>query len=310
MKSSIHACAFALTFALTTSITPAQSPAPAPPADAATVAKEAKAREELLKQLGAQHSGVGRIGSRAEIEIPAGYTFFPPHGTQQLLKMWGNLVGGDEEGLIMHEDKGWSVVFEFDDVGYVKDDEKTELDADKMLKQMQDVEPELNKARKEAGLPAQHTVGFAMPPAYNEQTHNLEWAIRFTVEGEQGEFLNYHTKLLGRNGVMTATLMVEPTELKAVLPDYQKALAGYKFKGGETYAEYRKGDKVATYGLIGLVAGGTALAAGKAGLFSKLAVIVAKGGKAIIFGAVALFAAIAKFFGKLFGRREDTMREQ
>ena len=310
MRSCIHACAVALTIALGTSIAPAQSPAPAPPADAATIAKEAKAREELLKQLGAQHSGVGQIGSRAEIEVPAGYTFFPPHGTQQLLKMWGNLVGGDEEGLIMHEDKGWSVVFEFDDVGYVKDDEKSELDAAKMLKQMQDVEPALNEARKEAGLPAQHTVGFAMPPAYNERTHNLEWAIRFRVDGEQGEFLNYHTKLLGRNGVMTATLMVEPSELQAVLPDYQKALAGYKFKGGETYAEYRKGDKVATYGLIGLVAGGAALAAGKAGLFSKLGVLVAKGGKVLIFGAVAMFSGIAKIFSKLFGRREDTMREQ
>lgn len=310
MTSSIRTCAVALTIALTTSITLAQSPAAAPPADAATIAKEAKAREELLKQLGAQHSGVGQIGNRAEIEIPAGYTFFPPHGTQQLLKMWGNLVGGAEDGLIMHEDEGWSVVFEFEDVGYVKDDEKSELDADKMLKQMQGVEPALNEARKKAGLPAQHTVGFAMPPTYNEQTHNLEWAIRFTVDGEQGEFLNYHTKLLGRNGVMTATLMVEPSELKAVLPDYQKALSGYKFKGGETYAEYRKGDKVATYGLIGLVAGGAALAAGKAGLFSKIAVFVAKGGKAVIFGVVALLAGISKFFGRLFGRRDDTMREQ
>lgn len=310
MKSSIHTCALTFTVVLAASLALAQSPAPAPPADAATVAKEAKAREELLKQLGAQHSGVGQIGSRAEIEVPAGYTFFPPRGTQQLLKMWGNLVGGDEEGLLMHEGKGWSVVFEFDDVGYVKDDEKSELNADKMLKQMQDAEPELNKARKEAGLPPQHTVGFAMPPTYNERTHNLEWAIRFTVDGEQGEFLNYHTKLLGRNGVMTATLMVEPSELQAVLPDYQKALAAYKFKGGETYAEYRKGDKVATYGLIGLVAGGAALAAGKAGIFSKLGVIIAKGGKVLILGVVAFFAAIAKFFSRLSGRREDTMREQ
>lgn len=300
--------AVALLFATALSSTLAQSPAPK--AEGPSAADEAREREALMKKLGAQTSGIGKIGARAEMDVPEGYIFFPSHGTQQLLKQWGNLVGGNEDGLIMNDAKGWSVVFEFEDVGYVKDDEKSDLDAGKMLKQMHDSEPALNEARKEAGLPAQHTVGFAMPPKYNEQTHNLEWATKFTIEGEKGEFLNYHTKLLGRKGVMTATLMVEPSGLEQALPDYQKVLTGYRFNGGETYAEYRSGDKVATYGLIGLVAGGAALAAGKAGLFSKLGVLIAKGGKAVILAVAAVFGAIAKLFGKLFGRRDNSTLQE
>ena len=306
MKNRFTPLLLTLGLVLSAASLPAQSPTPKAPVSAE---EEAKQHAELLQKLGAQTSGVGSIGSRAEMDVPQGYTFFPAKGAQQLLKAWGNLVNGTEDGLLTNDEKGWSVCFEFDDIGYVKDDEKDALNADKMLKQMHDSEPALNEARKEAGLPAQHTVGFAMPPKYNEQTHNLEWAVKFTIEGQPDEYLNYHTKLLGREGVMTATLMCEPTELQSILPDYQKAIAGFRFVGGQTYAEYRSGDKLATYGLTGLVAGGAAIAASKAGLFSKLGVLIAKGGKAVILGIAAVFAGIAKFFKSIFGRKESPYQQ-
>lgn len=74
-------------------------------------------------------------------------------------------------------------------------------------------------------------------------------------------------------------------------------MTGFKFNQGETYAEFRQGDKVATYGLVGLVAGGAAFAAGKAGLFAKLGVVFAKFYKFIIAGVLALFVGIKKLFG-------------
>lgn len=64
----------------------------------------------------------------------------------------------------MNREKGWSVVFEFDDVGYVKDDDKDELNADKMMKMFKDNEPAVNEARKEAGLSAQHTLASPFLP--------------------------------------------------------------------------------------------------------------------------------------------------
>ncbi len=280
----------------------AQTPAESP--DAKPTVEQEKAQAEAMKKLGAQTSGIGRIGAHAETDIPEGYIFFPAAGTKTLLKSWGNLIGGNEEGLITSDKGNWSVLFEFDDVGYVKDADKDELNADKMLKMMQDNEPAQNEARKDAGLPASHTVGFAMPPKYNEETHNLEWAIKFTIEGQAGELLNYHTKLLGRKGVMTATLMCDPDQLEGILPDYQKLLTSYRFKGGDTYAEYRSGDKLATYGLVGLVAGGAALAAGKMGLFAKLGVFFAKFAKVIIIGVIAVGAVLKKFFSSIIFKKQ------
>jgi uncharacterized membrane-anchored protein len=293
--------ALTVALGLAAAFTSALSQSPAP--DAADLAKK---REALYKSLGGQQTGVGQIGSRAEMDIPSGYTFFPAHGAKEMLKRWGNLIDGDEDGLYINNQEGWSVYFAFSEIGYVKDDDKDSLNAEKLLKDMHDSEPASNAALKEAGLPTQHIVGFAMPPKYNDQTNNLEWAIKFTVEGKPGEFVNYRTKLLGRKGVMTATLMCDPDELQSVLPEYQRTLTGFRFKGGETYAEYKQGDKLATYGLAGLVAGGAALAAGKAGLFGKLGALIAKGGKLVIVAVVAVFAAIAKIFKSLFGRKDST----
>ena len=270
----------------------------------------AKAMEADLKRLGAQSEGKGKIGSNAEIDIPEGYLFFPAKGSREIMERSGNLVDGSEDGLIRNTQQKWSVLFSFSDEGYVKDTDKSELDADKMLKAMKDGEPAVNEALKKAGLPAQHTLGFVVPPKYNETTNNLEWAQRFTVEGQPGEFVNYNTKLLGRKGVMTATLMVDPDKLEEVLPEYQKALTGYKFLQGETYAEYRQGDKLATYGLTGLVLGGGAFAAAKMGLFAKLGMLIAKGGKAAIAGIVIVVAGIGKLLSKLFGGRNQKQFEQ
>ena len=254
-------------------------------------------REELFKKLGAKYSGTGNIGSNAEIEIPEKFAFLGPSSAQKLLELSGNLKNDSVVGLITHSDEHWSVVFEFQGDGYVKDDDKSELDAGKMMKMFKENDPEINKLRAESGLPAQHTLGFVIPPRYNSETNNLEWAIRFSTDGQPGESINQNTKLLGRRGVMHATLLCEPEQLEVVQSAYQKLLTGFKFNQGETYAEFRSGDKVATYGLVGLVAGGAAFAAGKAGLFAKLGVIFAKFAKFIIAGVVAIALGIKKLFG-------------
>ncbi len=69
----------------------------------------------------------------------------------------------------------------------------------------------------------------------------------------------------------------------------------FTWKAGESYAEFREGDKVAEYGLAALIAGGAAAVAIKTGFLAKFL-------KPIIIGVIALFGAIASFFKKLFGR--------
>jgi uncharacterized membrane-anchored protein len=105
---------------------------------------------------------------------------------------------------------------------------------------------------------------------------------------------------------MEAVLIVEPEKLTETMVDFRNVLANYSFQTGQTYAEYRSGDKVAKYGLAALVLGGAAVGAAKLGLFAWLLVFFKKGFKLIIVAVVAIIATIKKVLGKIFGRRQTS----
>ncbi|HWI58553.1 MAG TPA: DUF2167 domain-containing protein [Bacillota bacterium] len=234
------------------------------------------------------------LGSVAHIAVPEGYVFLDGKNTRAMLKASGEPVGGDELGFLRATNEHWSVYFMFRDIGYVKDDDKDKLDADKLLESIKKGTAEANKARQSAGNPPLEIVGWEIPPKYDATTHNLEWAIRATCEGET--ILNYNTRILGRKGVMSVVLVVGPEDLAQTLPSFRKLLTGYTYQTGQTYAEYRPGDKIAKYGLGALVVGGAAVGAAKLGLFAWLAVFFKKGAKLIIIGVVAVAAFIKKLF--------------
>ena len=125
-----------IAMALTAPLT-AQPTAPAP---AAPPTEQAAAEEnpfvKLIQTLDWKTSGKGNIGSNATIEIPAGYRYTDSSGTIELMEFYGNLTSGKELGYLSPEDFSWFAIFEFDEVGYVKDDEKDQLDADKILEEL------------------------------------------------------------------------------------------------------------------------------------------------------------------------------
>jgi uncharacterized membrane-anchored protein len=235
----------------------------------------------------------------AELDVPAGYAFLDGKDARTILKAMGNFPTDQEVGFLAPTSMVWFVVFEFDPVGYVKDDDKDKLDADKMLASVKKGTEHANKEREKMGVAPLNIIGWDQPPHYNAETHNLEWSIRAESEGEA--VVNHNTRLLGRRGVMRVTLVGDPKELAAAMPDFKNVLAGYTFQTGNTYAEYKQGDKIAKYGLAALVVGGAAVGAAKLGLFAWLAVVLKKGFKVVIIAVVAVAVAIKKFFGKLFG---------
>jgi len=83
-------------------------------------------------------------------------------------------------------------------------------------------------------------------------------------------------------------------------------LAGYSFSTGQTYAEYRPGDKVAKIGLAALVLGGAAVGAAKLGLFGPLLLFIKKAWKIVVVGVAALAASLKKFVARLFGGKSQT----
>lgn len=249
----------------------------------------------------------GHLASIASLRVPDGCRFTEGKGAKTFMEATENPPSGDEVGVLLcdgalkadsTEASRWFVVFEYDESGYVKDNEKTELDADKILATLREGQAEGNKERRTRGWEELTLDGWIKPPYYDQTTHNLTWATRILAQGDTT--VNHSVRLLGRSGVLKADLVISPSGFEAALPQFDAVVGGTTFTPGQRYAEWREGDKVATYGLTALVAGGAGAAAMKLGLFGKLwkviAGIIAAAGKAIVAGVVALGAWIRSLF--------------
>lgn len=244
--------------------------------------------DKLIDSLDWNTGGTGNVGRHATIQVPEGYRYTGSAGTIKLMEFYGNLTRGSELGYLSPDTFEWFAVFEFDDVGYVKDDEKDELDPDAILKQLQEGQARANTELARRGMPTLLVEGWQTPPFYNPDTKNLEWAIHLR-SSDGGQVVNYKTKILGRRGVMDIVLVCDESQLGAVIPEYQNLLKGFTFNKEESYAAFQKGDKIAEYGLTGLIVGGSLLAAAKSGLLTKL-------WKPIAAGAVVVGVALKRLF--------------
>lgn len=271
--------------------------------------------DELRKSTGIEWQmgpSVGRIGTIAEIQIPEGFVFTEARGTKKFMELTHNPSGPAELGTMLPIPNGtdmWFVVFSYESIGHVKDDERDKLDADALLSTLKEGTERSNEERERRGWGKLELVGWEKPPFYDPKTNNLTWATigRSTggagKDGEQGEThaesVNWSTRLLGRTGAMSVDLVLSKEQLPTVLPAFDKLIAGYSFVSGERYAEFRAGDKVAEYGLAALVAGGAGLVAAKTGLLGKLL-------KPLAIGLVAIAAFFRRMWSRLFGRKNTT----
>ena len=159
-----------------------------------------------------------------------------------------------------------------------------------------------NELRKEKGWPGFRVVGWDKAPFYDLRTNNLTWSIRGLSDaggGAIGYSINYSTRLLGRRGTMSVDLVVDPDQAAQAVPRLETLLATFSFVQGNRYSDFIAGDKVASYGLTALVAGGAGALAVKAGLFKKF-------WKLIVIVFVAIAGALRKLFAGIFGRKEET----
>src|SRR5678815_4130482 len=229
---------------------------------------------------------VGALGDIAQVKVPEGFVFASANDTRLIMEANQNPTNGRELGFVAPEKENWFAVFEFDDVGYVKDDEKDSLDANALLDSIKQGTEAGNKERLRRGWPTMTIIGWETPPRYNDITHNLEWAIRAQSEGLP--VINHNTRVLGRGGVMEVTLVADPAVLAETMPKFKAMLDGFEFKQGKRYAEFRAGDKTAAYGLTGLIVGGGTAALVKTGFFKWAWKLIVAG----VAGVAALFKKI------------------
>ncbi len=167
--------------------------------------------------------------------------------------------------------------------------------ADSLLQTIREGTEKGNAYRRSKGVPEMTITGWITPPQYDEVSNNLVWA--FGASSKNGQEANYDTRILGRTGVMSVKLVAGAEEIKPAIPTVKAMLTNFQYKPGHRYSEVRAGDKIAQYGLTGLITGGVILAAAKSGLLTKF-------WKLIVVGEAALFGGIWR---GLDGQNEDFM---
>ena len=117
------------------------------------------------------------------------------------------------------------------------------------------------------------------------------------AEAGKTEFVNWNTRLLGRDGVMKVILMADSDKIDEILPKYSGLIAGYSFAPGKRYAEFKQGDKIAAFGLGALVLGGGLGLAAKGGLLKGFMKLGAGAIKLVLVGVAVVIGVFAKLFG-------------
>jgi uncharacterized membrane-anchored protein len=254
---------------------------------------------ELYRRIGwVTGSAEVDLGGVATLQVPTGYRFTSGEGAHLFMELCNN-PRADELGVLVPppdplngSTQSWFVVFSYDDIGHVADGERDRFDeqqAAAILDVVRQATERDNQERQRRGWTPLHLIGWHQLPFYDASTNDLTWALR--ASGAAGITVNYDSRVLGRRGVMRVRMIVAEADVAAAVPTYRMIVGGLSFKAGETHAEFRAGDKVAQYGLVGLVTGGAAVAAVKA-----WKPLVALG--ALI---VAAIGAAAKKLGALFG---------
>jgi uncharacterized membrane-anchored protein len=241
------------------------------------------------------------LGDQAQLSLPEGYASIPKNEIPRAMAKSHNSYDGELAFFgPTSEREDWFALVYYHDVGYVRDNER--IDADEMLKAISQATEEGNRQRQLNGWNPMEVVGWSTPPHYDAVGNHLEYGIlgaSIMPDGTRKQSVNYHMKLLGREGFLDVTIVAGESGVESAVQQMRALANGIQFNPGKTYAEYRQGDKVAKYGLAGLILGGAAVAAAKSGLLTKLF-------KPLLLALGAAGVAMLRNIKRLFGRGGDS----
>lgn len=277
----------------------ASTPAPAP----VEASAPAETAEHFLKSLKQKTGTVTLPSGIATLKLNDEFYYLDPADTERLLTDgWGNPPGFKTLGMIVPKavsplsERGWGVIVSYKADGHISDEDAAKIDYAELLKQMQEEDEAENKERQEQGYAGLHLLGWAEPPHYDNSTHKMYWARELKADDAEQTTLNYSIRVLGREGVLELNAVAAMADLPTIKQELPKVLAFTNFTDGNLYTDFNPStDKLATYGLAALVAGGIAA---KAGLFAKIGIFLLAAKKFLVIGVVALFAVIRKLFNR------------
>ena len=213
---------------------------------------------------------------QATLDLPRGMAFIPKAEAYRWSRSVGNTPGDDQIGIVTTlGNEEWIVSVRWVPDGYVRDDEARDMKPDEVLANLRDGAEEANKDRSARGFPELELTGWVQPPSYDAATHQLQWALGVQRKGQpDASSINLNTRALGRDGYLSLNLVTSRNEIAQYRPVAGKLLAGLQYNEGKRYADFNGStDRIAEYGLLGLIG---VVAAKKLGMIALAGVFVLK----------------------------------
>ena len=280
--------------------------------NAQSSADEQKVLDSIENSFKFDHGTLSLKGGIGEIKVPQGFKYLEPVQAEHVLTdLWGNPKGESVTlGLLLPENSkvlspgGYVFNIQYDEIGYVKDDDADDIDYEELLEEMQTEASDANKERVKAGYEAISIVGWAAKPYYDANRKILHWAKEIKFGNSPENTLNYNIRVLGRKGVLVLNAISGMENLKLVQKDIPKVLDVVQFSDGNRYTDFdSKIDNVAAWTLGGLVAGK---------VLAKVGILTAvlKFWKIIAIAIMGGFGAIRRFFGRKQEEKPEVVAEE
>lgn len=265
--------------------------------------------QEFVAELDFQEGQVTVHGGDVLFDLPEGWALLEGRDARAVVEdLWGNPEDPSTVAFIDPPspdgrlNSAYGIIVTVDESGYVKDEDSQNIDYGDLLKTIQNDAKEANEYRTANGFEPVEIVGWAEPPHYDMREKKLYWAKELKFGDDPEHTLNYDVRVLGRKGYVMLQAVAPIGALAEVDAGMKTILDSTDFAEGMRYFDFDSSvDKVAVYGIGGLIAG-KALA--KVGAFA----VLAKFGKFIVLGIIGAFVALKKF---VFGRSsEETYEEE
>jgi uncharacterized membrane-anchored protein len=234
------------------------------------------------------------MGHGVTLSLPTNRRLLRGKAAVAVMEQGGNLYNEDLLGIVVSNEPeaDYLVTIRYAEEGYIKDDDK--IDPKALLETIQKGEPEYNEERKKRGFPPLHAEGWLEDPKYDRARHQLVWGLLVAAEGEKT--VNFSTRVLGRRGFASVNLLTDPGKLAQYRDDGLSLVSATTFKNGDRYEDFDKSkDRVAEYGLAGLILGGVGV--GLAAKAAKVGILAAFWKPILAFLVAAKKAVIALVVG-------------
>ncbi|AGS21716.1 hypothetical protein REMIM1_CH01920 [Rhizobium etli bv. mimosae str. Mim1] len=262
------------------------------------------AEKPLLQKLDFQQGAIKLPEAKATLNLPQGFYYLNPADTKTVLvEIWGNPPTAAEGRLGMifpakyapTDPESWGSIVEYSADGYVSDSDAATTNYDELLQSIKESIRERNPEREKQGFPKITLVGWASAPRYDKPAHAMHWArdLIFGNDMKAEHTLNYSVRVFGREGVFEFDFIAVLSQLKEIEEAIPTVTKLVEFDKGMAYTDYVDGDKIAAYGMAGMIAAGAgAKIAAKVGLLALALAFFKKAGVlvVIVLGGALRFA--------------------